>query len=129
MAYTFLHLNRFAEAEETCRQADAKGMELGGFHEIRYFLAAMRGDTSAMDQQIKWAMGNSSVAMLFSWKWQGDAAGFSGRLKKAKDIYRQGSEAAVQIGSKDPRAGEAVASFLAGPATSGLHGTRRWNPG
>jgi len=117
VAYAYLHLNRFAEAEETCNQAAAQGMELAGFHEVRYWLAAMRGDAPGMAQQVEWAAASVNLAMAFSLKWPGDAAAFNGNVKKADNYYRKGGEAVMQRGLKDPVAQDIAARFTAGPVS------------
>jgi tetratricopeptide (TPR) repeat protein len=99
LARTFLDLNRLAEAEEICNETAAKGIDSPGLHAARCLLAAMHGDSPAMEQQLQWAEGHppyEPIAIQF----RGDMAAFSGQLTKARDFYRRAGDLLEKRGLK-----------------------------
>jgi tetratricopeptide (TPR) repeat protein len=117
LADTFLRLNRFEEAEDICNQAQSRGFDGPVAHYVRFCLAAMRGDSAGVEEQLKWAAGNplyESIAI----QGQGDIAAFSGQLKKAHDYYRRAADLANRRGSSElagsVSAGEAALHAIVG---------------
>ena len=106
----FRYLNRFQEAEEMCNQAFSLGLDTYALHTHKYFLALIKGDNVAMEQQIKWLADkpNKHVADLR----RSNRALFSGQVKKFKNHRDQAAKVAVQNGSIDT-----AASYLASMAS------------
>jgi serine/threonine protein kinase/tetratricopeptide (TPR) repeat protein len=111
LADTFLRLNRLEEAEDICNQAQSHGFDDPINHAVRFLLAAMRGDSAEVERQMKWAAGNPLYKSIATQS-QGDAAAFSGQLKKARDYYRSAADLADRRGFR-----ELAASILAGEVT------------
>jgi len=100
LADTFLRLNRFEEAEDICNQAQSRGFDDPTSHYIRFCLAAMRGDSAGVEQQLKWAAVHPLYESL-AIQGQGDNAAFSGQLKKASDYYRRAADLADRRGLRE----------------------------
>ena len=100
LARYFLRLNRFQEAEEICNRIFSQ--EMGGEtrpHEVKYQIAAIRGDPGGMSQEIQWLSGRNDEYL--GYVWEGDAAAFSGQLKKARSLLLQAADLAERRGARD----------------------------
>ncbi len=108
LADMFMRLNRFEEAEDICNQAQSRSFDEPTSHYVRFCLAAMRGDSAGVEQQLKWAAGHPLYESL-AIQGQGDIAAFSGQLNKARDYYRRAADLADRHGLR-----EVAGSILAG---------------
>jgi eukaryotic-like serine/threonine-protein kinase len=109
LAFAFTRMNRFQEAEALCDEALAQGMESINLHGSKYELAAIRGDTAAMEKQIKWLAGQPN-GHLGHWA-QSTVNAFYGQLKKAQHLGNQAAESAEGSGDVS-----AAATYLSGIA-------------
>ncbi len=106
LAACFESLNRLDEAEEICNQALSMGFDTSSLHSHKYSLAAVKGDTATMEQQIKWLADKPNK--FVSYVWQADLAVFAGRVKKSRDLRLQAARLAEESGSLG-----AAASYMA----------------
>jgi eukaryotic-like serine/threonine-protein kinase len=109
LAECFGDLNKFQEVEEIFNQAISKGFDTYSLRYQKYFLDVIRGNTAAMEQQLKWIADKANryrADFLRS-----NLALFSGQLKKFKDHRYQAARLAEQSGAKDT-----AASYLASMA-------------
>ncbi len=111
-------LNRFEEAEKICDQALSKGFDNDAQHSEKYYLAAIKGDVTGMEQQNQW-LADKPNRHVIEWR-QSELASFSGQAKKFKNLRSQAARLAEQGGAPDT-----AASYLADMAgTEALLGFR-----
>ena len=91
LAVAFMGLNRFDEAKDVLRQAQAQKLESTNMHLRLYHIAFVQGDAAVMKEQIDWAGANNKPEE--AQHWQAQAAGFSGQLEKAN----QSNDRAIEL--------------------------------
>ncbi len=99
IAWTYLFLNRFQRAEEYCDRALSAGFESVGSYQLKYYLAALRGDTESMAQQVRRFSGKPQEYLTE--RWRGDFAAFSGRIGEARRSYANAAQLAELRGLQD----------------------------
>ena len=102
LAISFIGLNRFDEANQVLQQALAQKLETDAMHMHLYHLAFIKGDATAMKQQIDWAKGKSGGYLAEIW--QAHAAEFSGQLSKANQFGIQAVDLAQRNNLKEAAA-------------------------
>ena len=115
MAYTdlvkdYIALNRLDLATGYFEQAQARKLDYPYLRCGAYLIGFLRNDTSAMQQQLDWAMGKPGAEDLLL-SAQSDTEAYYGRMEKAGDL----SQRAVQS-AKRADATETAASWLANAA-------------
>ena len=93
LAAGFAGLNRFDEAKEIVKQAQAQKLDTTAMRRTLYRIAFIQGDATTMQQQIDWMKGKPDEYVAQSW--QAEAAAFSGQLQKAKEFSNRAFELAV----------------------------------
>jgi tetratricopeptide (TPR) repeat protein len=111
MARIFLRLNRIPESEATCKDALDRGFSPTTIRLLLFTLGAMRSDEALMKQQMTSLFGRPDEYLADAW--DADLASYSGRLAKAKDLYRRAASLADQRNFKE----RAASYFLAALAT------------
>ncbi len=119
VAFAYLYLNRISEAEALLRKASERQIEVIQFSLLRYFIAFLRGDKTAMDREV-----TQRRAKLHAQGWfehqEALTLAYHGRLKEANVL----SDRAVSLA----RAGgllERAAVFQGGRAVwNAFFGTR-----
>jgi serine/threonine protein kinase/thioredoxin-like negative regulator of GroEL len=91
LAVAFMGLNRFDEAKNILRQAQAQKLESTNMHQRLFHIALVQGDADVMKEQLDWAAVNSKPEEARNWEAQ--AAGFSGQMTKAD----QANDRAVEL--------------------------------
>ena len=110
LALAYLYLNRVEEAETTCKEAHAKGLD-SRFALVHYGIAFYRGDTSEAARQAARAAGNAAdEEMLLAL--EADTAAYFGHLEKAREFSRQATDSAGRGGEKERAATYHAASVL-----------------
>lgn len=109
LATSFLHVNRFNEAKAILDQALVQNPDRAFYHACLYAIAFINRDEGAMQQQIDWASArpNEFIHLI----WQGDAAAFSGQLRKAREFYQRGVEI-EQLSNKEDAANDGASIAL-----------------
>jgi len=100
LAAAYLGLNRFEEAKTICEQQTAKGSHDPFTHVLLYFIAFIQGDATGMQRQAEWSKGKPSEDFMLAN--QAGAAAFSGKLQKARELYRQSVELSQRRNFKEP---------------------------
>jgi len=106
LGYTYIGLNRLAEAKAVRERQIALKMDVANDHADLYAIAFVEGDSAAMQRELEWAKGKPD-----EYDMQQAAAGVSaltGRLQQAREMYHQASEAA-RAAKLEGRAAEIVA--------------------
>lgn len=111
LAHALIHLNRFAEAEESLERAQQEGLDTPIFHNELYALAFLLGDTPGMKRQIDWATGRKDEYLAF--QWQAMAAAFAGQLRRAREYSRIALDLAERANLKEIASGQALSQALA----------------
>src|SRR5947207_2339826 len=89
---SYLGLNRFAEAKAVREKQVALKLDNMGDHRDLYVMAFLEGDTSGMQREADWAKGKTNEFEML--EAVAEAAAFSGKLQKAREIYAQAIESA-----------------------------------
>ncbi len=92
LSRAFIALNRVAEAKAIRqRQLDLK-LDGMGDHRGLFNIAFLQGDAAEMQRQADWAKGKSDEFVML--EGVAEAAAFSGRLQRAREVYRQAADSA-----------------------------------
>ena len=113
-------LNRFDESKanlEKLLAASPVGFDIHRdlAHQDLYEIALIKGDTSAMQQQLAWANARPNNAAQFFW--QGNFSAFFGQLRKAREFYEQGI--AIQQSQNKNFAADNAALAVLGESVAG----------
>ena len=92
VAWVYVYLNRFAEAEALLRRASERKIEVAQFSLTRYAIAFLRGDTDAMQRESIQRQGTLNAQGLFEHQ-EAMTFAFQGRLNDANRL----SERAVLL--------------------------------
>jgi tetratricopeptide (TPR) repeat protein len=108
LSRAFMGLNRFAETKSIKqRQIDLK-LDGTGDHRTLYALAFLEGNSAEMQRQADWAKGKPDEFIVLDG--MAEAAAFSGRLQKARELHGQAVEIA-QRGKFQEAAANMAARF------------------
>ncbi len=108
---SYLRLNRLTEAQSTFEEAEAKKLDSSSMRYFVYQLRFLQNDAAGMSQQVAWATGKLGVEDVFL-RLEANTAAYSGRLRRARDLSRQGVISAKRAEEPEPAAeGEADAAF------------------
>src|SRR5712692_11850698 len=103
LGFNYLALNRFDEAKAVVEQAQARQLDEPILHILLADLAFLRGDSAEMDRQF--ALGASQPATEnLSFAFQADVQASSGRLSKARELFRRAVESAQRNSLKEQAA-------------------------
>ena len=111
LADDYLRLDRFAEAEQLLRRAEA--YKLGGefLLEVSFEAAFLRGDEAAMDHIVAASVGQGEAEhMLLAH--QSEAEAYRGRLRKALEDNRRAQAIARHLGNQDAAVGYQMEAAL-----------------
>ena len=110
----YINLNRLEEARATAKEALAKNIDSPGLHFQLYRLAFLQNNAAGMKAQVDWAAGKhpEEESMLAA---QADTAAYSGRLRKARELWRRAETSTERTGTK-----EIVANYETGAAAQEL---------
>jgi tetratricopeptide (TPR) repeat protein len=116
LAYTnlgglYIKLGRLNEAQRILDEAQSRNLVSKFLRANLYYLAFLRGDTLAMEQQlaaVRNKIGDEDT-LLSS---QSDTEAYYGRLRKARELSRQAVESATRAGAKETAAGWLVNAAL-----------------
>lgn len=99
LAFSLLALQRLDEARHTIQLAQERGLDDFLLREIRYALAFIRGDSSAMAEQQRWFVGkpeeNNGLAL------ESDTEAYFGRIGNARQLTKQAVDSAIRADSKE----------------------------
>ncbi len=109
LAASYQYLNRYDEAKTVADQAVAQKIDPWSVHMILYWTAFVRGDNTAMQQELAQSSGKVQETIIVLLHAQGECA--QGKIKKARESFARAASAAQSHGVK-----EWVALSLAGQA-------------
>jgi serine/threonine protein kinase/Flp pilus assembly protein TadD len=119
LAQAYEGLNRYEEAKAICEKAIAQKLDYPGTHIVLYLIAFIQGDAAAMEREAQWAAGKPREHNMLAA--EADAAAFSGKLERAREIRRRAVEVAQRANLKETAAG--IAARLA--MTEAVFGSSR----
>jgi eukaryotic-like serine/threonine-protein kinase len=93
LATSYFGLNRYPEAKAVLQKQVALKLDSVGDHRDLYILAFLEGDTSGMQREVDWARGKTDEFEML--QTVAEATAFSGKLRRANEIYRQAIESAL----------------------------------
>jgi eukaryotic-like serine/threonine-protein kinase len=111
LAFAYLNLNRFDEAQTTAEEGQAKNLDSPELRFTLYMLAFLKNDAAEMAQEVAWSarkLGVEDVLLVN----EADTAAYSGRLKEAREFSRRAMDSAERSGEKETAATYSVASGL-----------------
>jgi serine/threonine protein kinase/Flp pilus assembly protein TadD len=91
LANTLLALQQLDRAQQDIREAQARGMEDGIFHNALYALAFFKADSATMADEQKWFAGHPDYEN-FGLSLDADSAAYAGHLGKAREATRRSVE-------------------------------------
>ncbi|MBS1790309.1 MAG: protein kinase [Acidobacteria bacterium] len=91
-----LQSNRFDEAETFIQQTLTQQLGTATSRRDLFQVALVKGDGATMQQQLNWAAQNAEPHLASYW--QAQEASFAGRMKQAKEHYRQAALLAERVG-------------------------------
>ena len=121
----YLSLNQLSQAKATVAEAQARHQDSYLNHLNLYQVAFLEHDEAGMKREADWGMGKPGVedALLYL---ESLTAGYSGQLKKARDLTRRAASSALGADEKETAAGyqidAALRESLFGNATEGKQG-------
>jgi len=95
-----LALQRFDDAQQTFQQAQSRKLDGLTLRNGSYALAFLRGDPSAMAEQLQWFAGQSAYES-FGLSLASDTEGYVGHLAKSRGLTRQSVESSIRADSKE----------------------------
>ncbi len=110
LAFTFIRLNRFAEAKEILNQALALKLDIPEYHRALYAIAFINGDGDEMKRQVDWA--STRPGEFAGLQWQSWTAAFSGQGRQARAFSNRAFDAAEGRNSKENAANIAIEQAL-----------------
>lgn len=111
LAALYIKLDRSSEAKSILDEAQARNLASKFMRSNLYYLAFLRGDTPAMEQQLADARGKpGDEDPLLSQ--QSDTEAYYGHLRRARELSRQAVESATRAEAKEAAAGWLVNAAL-----------------
>jgi eukaryotic-like serine/threonine-protein kinase len=100
LANSTLALQRFDEARQVTREAQARKLDSDALHNALYAVAFLGADSAAMTEQQQWFAGkpdyeNNGLALA------SDTEAYSGHLGKARGLTKRAVESAIRADSKE----------------------------
>jgi serine/threonine protein kinase len=103
---SYFGLNRIAEAKAVRRKQVALKLDSVSAHRDLYVMAFLERDASGMQHEADWAKGKTNEFEML--ETVAEAAAFSGKLQKSRDVYQQAIESARQGNFEENAAGIAA---------------------
>jgi eukaryotic-like serine/threonine-protein kinase len=103
-AGAYLSLDRFAEARAVANEALAKNLDSYRLRLFLYQLSFLQNDAAGMAEQVNWSMGKAGIEDQFL-NLEASSAAYFGRLKKARELWKQAAESARRSGQTELAAG------------------------
>ena len=111
--------NRLTDAKQALNDAARHGAGDLSWHRLAFEMAFAERDKAAMVEQVRWATGDASAAMVMD-EYRALAAASQGRLKEARQFWADASATAAKVATAGVRAGillrQAEAEALLGDA-------------
>src|SRR5215470_7035027 len=125
LAPIYLNLNRFDEARTTAEEGLSKDPDGLLLRLVLYQVAFLRNDAAGMAKQVAWSAGKPGLEdVLLSF--EACTAAYSGRLRKARDLWRRAVLSANSLGKKDVAASyESTAAVMEGLFGNPVQARRR----
>ena len=111
LMFSYIPLNRLAEAKETYRKALERKLNHPLFQVALYEIAFLQNDAAGMEQQVARSVGtqgNEDELLGL----EADTAAYSGRLRDARNFSRRAMDSAERAGEKEAAATYSAASGL-----------------
>ena len=121
LADDYIDLDRLADAEATLKRAAERKLEMPDFIVLRYDLAFLKSDDSAMAREVSLSQRDSEAEDWLSHH-ESFVLAYSGRLREARKVSSQAVELAEQAGHRERAAlfetGSALREAFFGNATA-----------
>jgi serine/threonine protein kinase/Flp pilus assembly protein TadD len=99
LSSSYQYLNRYDEAKAVADQAVAQKIDPWSVHMVLYWTAFVRGDDTAMQQELAQSSGKVQETIIVLLHAQGECA--QGKIKKARDSFARAAAAAQAHGIKE----------------------------
>ena len=99
LAASYQYLNRYDEAKAVADQAVAQKVDPWSVHMVLYWTAFVRGDGTAMQQEVTQSSGKVQETIIVLLHAQGECA--QGKIKKANESFARAAAAAQAHGIKE----------------------------
>lgn len=103
LALYLVAAGHFEEAKQLIKRAETQDhVDKVVFHQVRYAMAFLEGNSATMAEQLQWFAGrpeeNLGLALA------ADTEGYAGRVDKAREFSRQAADSALRFGAKEDAA-------------------------
>ena len=88
LADFYLATGKYDDARSILKEAEKRNLDDLGMRQALYALAFLAGDEKGMQEQVAWSRGKVGMEDMFL-SIESDAAAFSGRLKRARELSAQ----------------------------------------
>ena len=95
----YFELDRFDDVKSVIDSAYAHKLDDASLHEGAYLLDFVRGDAAGMQREAAWAIGKPEE--IFILMMQADTEAYSGRMRKAREIWQRSIDAALRHDNKE----------------------------
>ncbi len=92
LAGSTIALNRFEEAKGLLAEASSRGLDFISLRRMAYLIAFLDNDSAAMTREL--ALVRDTRDAMWASIWEARTAAFSGRFRKAHELFQNGVEAA-----------------------------------
>jgi serine/threonine protein kinase/tetratricopeptide (TPR) repeat protein len=94
-----LALQRLDDAAQAIHDAQARKLDAGLLHNVLYALAFLRGDSGAMEEQLRWYVAKPDEN--FGLSLASDTEAYAGHLGKARELTKRAVDSAVVADNKE----------------------------
>jgi eukaryotic-like serine/threonine-protein kinase len=100
LALSYTYLDRLREAEDTLQRASQRNLEIPDLLVLRYYLAFVKGDKTAMEREVVLSRGEPGAE---DWISQQEAlvSAYSGHLQQARTMSHRAVDMALQAGRRE----------------------------
>jgi serine/threonine protein kinase/tetratricopeptide (TPR) repeat protein len=110
LAWAYQGLNRYEEAKAIHEKAVAQKLDFSNIHLGLYLIAFVHSDSAAVEREAQWSRGKPGEHILLAA--QADVAAYSGKLEKAREIFRRAVEVAQRGSFKEVAASMSATQAL-----------------
>ena len=101
LAFTLLALQRFEEARQLIREAQASNLDDYTLHMELYSLAFFANDSRTMAAEQQWFAGQPDLASSTGLSLASDSEAYAGHATKARELVKRSTDAAIRADSRE----------------------------
>jgi tetratricopeptide (TPR) repeat protein len=103
LGQAYISLNRIDDAQAVCVAASSHKIDVPNLHDLIYMVAFLKNDQTAMQQQLKWALGKPITEGIALFQESATSA-YLGKLAKARELSRAAEAEAMRDDARETAA-------------------------